>query len=305
MTEHGGGNEGAVTSEVALRARAAMAASARARDASLDQITRAARQIEVLRRQRARARVLRRRTGRRRTAGHPSAKDTLFAEHAGLATAIARRYAGRGEVQADLEQVAYLALHQAVRRFDPDRGIPFSHFAERTISGEVKRHFRDTRWAMRVPRSVQEAYLAVRDAMDHLSTDLGRSPTPQELADATGRPLEEVVEALDAGSVFSLASLDAPSPMSDGGDGRDVGGLDLAYDRADARLLLGPLLADLPERDLFVLRLRFDEGLSQSQIASMIGVSQMQVSRILRRVLAQLRVEADDEAAAATADQPA
>lgn len=242
------------------------------------------------------------RAGHARTPGPvppPSdAQADLFSTHIDLARSIARRYAGRGEVQSDIEQVALFALHQATRRFDPTMGIPFSHFAERTISGEVKRHFRDTRWAMRVPRSVQERYLTLRRVLEELSAQLGRSPTTEELSARTGIALEDVVEALDAGSVFALASIDAPQrPGGDDGPGpvRELGRVDSGYEAVEARAVLGPALDGLTERDRLVVSLRFDEGLSQSQISDRIGVSQMQVSRILRRVLAQLRhaVDAD------------
>lgn len=225
----------------------------------------------------------------------PAVRDELVRAHMGLAEYLARRFANRGEPLDDLVQVASVGLLKAVDRFDPDLGVQFSTYATHTIVGELKRHFRDRGWAVRAPRRMQELYLRLGEIIAGLSQDLGRSPTIAELAAAAGVSEEEVLEAMEAGQAYRFASLDAPAtgPDSEGetvGDrlGTDEGG----FDDAERRASLSPLLADLPPRERLILYLRFFEGLTQSEIAARLGISQMHVSRLLAHSVTQLRAAA-------------
>lgn len=217
-------------------------------------------------------------------------RTRMVTTHAGLARSLARRFANRGETLEDLTQVAMVGLVKAVDRFDPTRGVQFSTYATSTISGEIKRHFRDHRWGVHVTRSVQERYLRVRDATDQLATELGRSPTVPEIAALAQVTDDEVVEAQEVGAAFHIGSLDAPTPGDDSSDGsRQVGALDPAMAAAEARVALAPALAKLGEREQAIIRMRFQEELTQSQIADRIGVSQMHVSRLLAGALRRMR----------------
>jgi RNA polymerase sigma-B factor len=215
------------------------------------------------------------------------------AESQGLAISLAGRFAGRGEERDDLNQVALLGLTRAIDRFDPDRGIELTTFAAITILGDLKRHFRDQSWMVRPPRRVHDLYLRAQRALDELTQLLGRSPTVAELAQDLEVTIEDVVEAMEAGGLRHLRSIDAPA----GGDGDDGGSdLDRRFGhededlaRADGRAMLPALMNRLPEREREMVRLRFLEGMSQSEIAKRMGVSQMQVSRLLARTLADLR----------------
>lgn len=221
-------------------------------------------------------------------------RDELVAAHLGLAEYLARRFANRGEPLDDLVQVASLGLVKAVDRFDPGRGVEFSTYATHTIVGELKRHFRDKGWAIRAPRRMQELYLRLGKVVATLGQELGRSPTISELAVEVEVSEEEVLEALEAGQAYRFASLDAPV----GGDGEGeslgarLGSEDRGLDDAERRATLSPLLSQLPEREQLILHLRFFEGLTQSEIASRLGISQMHVSRLLARSVAQLRARA-------------
>lgn len=220
-------------------------------------------------------------------------RDDLVRAHMGLARSVARRFANRGEPLDDLVQVADLALVKAVDRFDPTRGVKFSTYANATISGELKRHFRDRAWAIRTPRSVQERYLDAKGALEHLSKELRRSPTTQELAEEIGASPEEVVEAMEAGSNLHAASLDA---ARDNDDERNpshrLGTSDLGYSSVEDRAVLDELLRELPERERYILRLRFGDGLTQSEIAERVGLSQMHISRLISSSLRRLRAAA-------------
>ncbi|MDQ1437950.1 MAG: polymerase sigma-B factor [Acidimicrobiaceae bacterium] len=223
-------------------------------------------------------------------------RDDLVQRHLGLAQSLASRYANRGETLDDLIQVAMIGLVRAAERFSEDRGIQFSTFATATILGELKHHFRDTRWSIHVPRSVQEAYLRVKEATDGLNQDLGRSPSLTEMAERAGLTEEQVVQALEAGLAFRMASLDAP--MEDGTTAADYAAAESTdLDAVEQRHLLGPLVERLPERERRILELRFAMDLTQREIAVLLGMSQMHVSRLLARTLAQLRAwsaERDD-----------
>jgi RNA polymerase sigma-B factor len=218
-------------------------------------------------------------------------RDQLVAAHIGLAEYLARRFANRGEPLDDLVQVASLGLLKAVDRFDVTRGVEFSTYATHTIVGELKRHFRDRGWAIRAPRRMQELYLRLGKVIASLGQELGRSPTIAELAAETEASEEQVLEALEAGQAYRFASLDAPGGADSGGEsfGTRLGGDDPGLDDAERRVTLSPLLAQLPPREQMILHLRFFEGLTQSEIAARLGISQMHVSRLLTRSMAQLR----------------
>ena len=225
----------------------------------------------------------------------PSTRDELIEAHLGLAEYLARRFSNRGEPLDDLVQVASVGLLKAVDRFDPTRGVEFSTYATHTIVGELKRHFRDKGWAVRAPRRMQELYLRLGKIVSTLSQELGRSPTIPELANEAQVSEEEVLEALEAGQAYRFASLDAPSPGEDDGDSMSshLGADDAGMVDAEHRVALSPLLAQLPQREQTILHLRFFEGMTQSEIAGRLGISQMHVSRLLARSLAQLRAAAE------------
>lgn len=225
-----------------------------------------------------------------------SLRDKLIEAHIGLAEYLARRFANRGEPLDDLVQVASLGLVKAVERFDPDRGLEFTTFATPTIQGELKRHFRDKGWAVRVPRRVQELHLRVTRVIDDLSNELGRSPAIDEIAARAGTTEDEVVEAIDAGSAYRSTSLDAGRSDDDESPGLlgQLGDLDPELARSELRTTLGPLIAGLPEREQLMIYLRFYEGQTQSEIAERLGISQMHVSRLLSRSLQELRERGED-----------
>lgn len=226
-----------------------------------------------------------------RLPGEPGLRDELVHRHRGLAEALARRFRGRGELE-DLTQVAMLALVKAVDRFDPARGVPFPAFASTTIVGELKRHLRDTMWAVRVPRSLQEVGLEVGRALEALTQRLGRSPTVPEVAEAIGRTEDEVLEGLEVGTALEAASLDAPIGDDDGPSREPAthdDGLELAEEWVD----VADAIRALPDRERRILHLRFFRSMSQSAIAAELGISQMHVSRLLARTLAQLRNEVE------------
>lgn len=216
-----------------------------------------------------------------------------------LARRLAARYHRRQEPFEDLVQVACLGLVKAVERWDPARGTRFSSFAVPTISGELRRHFRATAWNLHVPRGVQEDALRVRDAAGRLTHELGRAPLVSELCEATDLDAEAITEALHARAVQATASLDQPSGrVAADGDatlGEHVGFEDEGFDLVEHSAVLESLLRRLPRREREVLFLRFGRDLTQSEIAERIGCSQMQVSRILRRTLAQLSERAAQE----------
>ena len=222
-------------------------------------------------------------------------RDELVEAHLGLAEYLARRFANRGEPLDDLVQVASLGLLKAVDRFDPERGVEFSTYATHTVVGELKRHFRDKGWAIRAPRRMQELYLRLGKVVASLGQELGRSPTISELALETEVSEEEVLEALEAGQAYRFASIDAPVTGDAETDtlASRLGEDDPRMIDAESRATLSPLLSQLPRREQLLLHLRFFEGLTQSEIAARLGISQMHVSRLLARSVAQLRSAAD------------
>jgi RNA polymerase sigma-B factor len=221
------------------------------------------------------------------------AREELVARHLPLARKLAARYARANEPFDDLFQVASLGLVKAIDRFDPDRGIAFSSFAVPTIVGELKRHFRDKGWSLHVPRGTLELALRVQEATILLGSKTGRSPTVDEIADHLGVGAEQVLEALEALAARHASSLDVPVD-GDGGDESStrhemIGAEDDGYAAIDTSASLADAVRRLPMLDRRVFMLRFREELTQSEIAEQVGVSQMQVSRILRRVTEELR----------------
>ena len=223
-------------------------------------------------------------------------RDELVTTHMGLAEYLARRFTNRGEPLDDLLQVASLGLLKAVDRFDPERGLEFSTYATPTIVGELKRHFRDKGWAVRVPRRVQELHLRLGAVVSTLSQELGRSPTIPEIANAAKVSEEEVVEAIEAGHAYRFTSLDAPAGGEDESAlAHQLGVEDQGLVDSEHRVALSPLIARFPPRERMILHLRFFEGMTQSEIATRLGISQMHVSRLLARSLAQLREASTEE----------
>ncbi|MEV7733595.1 RNA polymerase sigma factor SigF [Streptomyces sp. NPDC088921] len=217
-------------------------------------------------------------------------RNRLVRMHLPLVEHLARRFRNRGEPLDDLTQVATIGLIKSVDRFDPDRGVEFSTYATPTVVGEIKRHFRDKGWAVRVPRRLQELRLALTTATAELSQQHGRSPTVHELAEKLAISEEEVLEGLESANAYSTLSLDVPDTDDESPAVADtLGSEDEALEGVEYRESLKPLLEDLPPREKRILLLRFFGNMTQSQIAQEVGISQMHVSRLLARTLAQLR----------------
>ncbi|MGW0702760.1 RNA polymerase sigma factor SigF [Streptomyces sp. NPDC002867] len=217
-------------------------------------------------------------------------RNQLVRMHLPLVEHLARRFRNRGEPLDDLTQVATIGLIKSVDRFDPERGVEFSTYATPTVVGEIKRHFRDKGWAVRVPRRLQELRLALTTATAELSQQHGRSPTVHELAERLGISEEEVLEGLESANAYSTLSLDVPDTDDESPAVADtLGAEDEALEGVEYRESLKPLLEDLPPREKRILLLRFFGNMTQSQIAQEVGISQMHVSRLLARTLAQLR----------------
>ena len=226
--------------------------------------------------------------------GHdPAAREALILAHESLAAYLAGKFADRGESLEDLVQVAQIGLINAVDRYDPTRGIEFATFATPTIVGEIRRHFRDKLSSIRIPRGLREVHHLLMRSVDMLSQRLGRSPTIPELVEVTGVPFDAVLEALEAGRAYIPASLDADASEEDGDRTarlrESLGGEDEAFQRLEDRTTLVWAIGQLPERERAIVSLRFFERLSQGQIASLLGVSQMHVSRLQRAALQRLR----------------
>lgn len=218
--------------------------------------------------------------------------ERIVLDHLELADQIARQHSGRAHDWSDLRQVGYLGLVKAARRYDPGFGAPFVSFAIPTISGEIKRHLRDNGWVVRPPRQVQELRHALLGVVPALTQRLGRTPTEQELAAHTGHPREAVVEALAAHTSLRPVSLDFTVHEEEGTSlGDTLGADDPGYVRAERTVLLDAARGILSDRDRRILHLRFVDECSQSEIAAELGVTQMQVSRLLTRILGQLRAE--------------
>ncbi len=225
------------------------------------------------------------------TKTNTASRDELVQAHLGLAEHLARRFAGRGESLDDLTQVAYLALVKAADRYDDDRGFEFATFATPTVLGEIKRHFRDKGWAVRVPRQLQELRLELTKATDELTQVLHRSPSVQDLARHLSISEDEVLQGLECGRAYSAQSID---PLLDPGDDEVplaavVGTVDAGMERVEDRHALRPLMDSLPERERRMIEMRFFRNMTQTEIAEELGISQMHVSRLLTRTLADLR----------------
>ncbi|WP_425472686.1 RNA polymerase sigma factor SigF [Streptomyces sedi] len=217
-------------------------------------------------------------------------RDTLVRMHLPLVEHLARRFRNRGEPLDDLTQVATIGLIKSVDRFDPDRGVEFSTYATPTVVGEIKRHFRDKGWAVRVPRRLQELRLSLSQATAELSQQHGRAPTVHELAQRLNISEEDVLEGLESANAYSTLSLDVPDTDDESPAVADtLGAEDDALEGVEYRESLKPLLEQLPPREKKILLLRFFGNMTQSQIAQEVGISQMHVSRLLARTLAQLR----------------
>jgi RNA polymerase sigma-B factor len=223
-----------------------------------------------------------------RASGDPALRDQLIEDYLWIARHGARRFSGRGETSDDLMQVASLALVKAVDRFDPEMNLRFATFAMPTIVGELRRHFRDRTWSMRVSRRLKDLHLELRQATEVLTHELGHSPSVSELADALEITVEEVLEAMEAGATYRSTSLDAGPVGSETNEGMVPGVDHDELETTSDRVALHESLNALPQRDRRVVYLRFYLGLTQSEIAEEIGVSQVHVSRILRSTLARL-----------------
>lgn len=223
-------------------------------------------------------------------------RNQLVEAHIGFGVHVARRYANRGVADDDLRQVAMLALVKAVERYDPDRGVTFATFAGRTVEGEIKRYFRDRTWAVRVPRPLKDLHLRIRSAAEDLSAQLDRSPTVRELSTYLGVTTDEIVTALGASAAYTADHIDASSPGSDegaigGSISRNHNALaehESGFDLTDDRMIVRELVAQLPAREQEIVMLRFYEELTQAEIAAKVGISQMHVSRLLRKAFAEM-----------------
>jgi RNA polymerase sigma-B factor len=229
----------------------------------------------------------------------PAAREALVQRFMPLARQLARRYQRADEPIEDLVQVAALGLIKAIDRFSPEREVAFSSYAVPTILGELKRHFRDRTWAVRVPRDLQELSLKVDKTVSELSRESHRSPSVSQIAERVGASEEQVLEALEASGAYRATSFDAPRPGGDdeGGDslGDAVGIFDTGFDLAEDRATLDRLMQTIGPREREVLRLRFVEDMTQAEIGERIGVSQMQISRLIRQSLTRLRAAAETE----------
>jgi RNA polymerase sigma-B factor len=222
-------------------------------------------------------------------------RDEIVTGFLPVAEHIARRFAHRGEPLDDLVQVATIGLINAIDRFEPERGSDFFSFAVPTISGEVRRHFRDQGWSMRVPRRLKDLHVAINNAVSELSQQLGRAPKPSEIAERLELPIEEVLEGLEAAQAYRSSSLDELLSSEEGSAtvGELVGAADAELENVDYRLALRPLLAELPARERTIVMLRFFGNLTQTQIGEQVGISQMHVSRLLAQTLERLRNRLD------------
>jgi RNA polymerase sigma-B factor len=230
--------------------------------------------------------------------GDPLAREALVRRFMPLARKLARRYDRSSEPFEDLVQVASLGLLKALDRFDPELGHTFSSFAVPTILGEMRRYFRDSGWSVHVPRGSQERALRVRDAQAELANRLGRAPTVTELGEFLELGTEEIIDAMQAIQGYESLSLDAPRPGATDeatSYGDAMGEEDERYELVEMDATVSAVLGQIPQRERLILRMRFVEDLTQTEIAARVGISQMQVSRLLRRSLDQLRALADEK----------
>ena len=228
--------------------------------------------------------------------GDLHARETLIEQYMSLVRSLARRYSYRGEQLDDLVQIGAIGLIKAIDRFDLDRGVELTTYATPNIIGEIKRHFRDKGWSVRVPRGLQELNMQLSRLVESLTVQLGRSPTIPELAKAAGVEEEAVLEALESGRAYSALSLSTAG--GGGGEGDEdldpmesIGTVEHQFEVSEDRAVLAPGFRVLDERERKILHLRFFDGLTQSQIAQQVGISQMHVSRLIRRALEKIREE--------------
>jgi RNA polymerase sigma-B factor len=234
-----------------------------------------------------------------RSGEDPHAREALIERYLPLARRLARRYQHTDEPVEDLTQVASIGLLKAVDRFDCSREVMFSSYAVPTILGELKRHFRDRTWSVRVPRDLQELALRVDQTVTRLALGRRRSPSIGDVARAVEASEEQVLEAMEAMGAYRAGSLDVPRSTREEENesvAETIGSYDHGYERAEERATLAPLLAGISERERTVLRLRFADDLTQAEIGERIGVSQMQVSRLIRQALSRLRASVDASA---------
>jgi RNA polymerase sigma-B factor len=234
--------------------------------------------------------------------GDLAARAQLIEQYMSLVRSLARRYSYRGEQLEDLVQIGAIGLIKAIDRFDVNRGVELTTYATPNIIGEIKRHFRDRGWSVRVPRGLQELNIQLSRLIEQLTVQLGRSPTIAELAKGAGVSEEEVLEALESGRAYSSLSLSAGSGGHDDDGELDplesLGTVEHQYEVSEDRAVLAPGFRVLDERERKILHLRFFEGLTQSQIAQQVGISQMHVSRLIRRSLEKIREEIATEQSA-------
>jgi RNA polymerase sigma-B factor len=230
--------------------------------------------------------------------GDLGAREQLIERYMSLVRSLARRYAYRGEQLDDLVQIGAIGLIKAIDRFDLERGVELTTYATPNIIGEIKRHFRDKGWSVRVPRGLQELNVQVSKLIEQLTVQLGRSPTIPELAKAAGVEEEQVLEALESGRAYSSVSLSTGGGSDEDGELdplESLGTIEHEYEISEDRAVLAPGFKVLDERERKILHLRFFSGLTQSQIAEQIGISQMHVSRLIRRSLEKIREEIAEE----------
>jgi RNA polymerase sigma-B factor len=226
--------------------------------------------------------------------GDVAAREQLIEQYMSLVRSLARRYSYRGEQFEDLVQIGAIGLIKAIDRFDINRGVELTTYATPNIIGEIKRHFRDKGWSVRVPRGLQELNVQLSRLIEQLTVQLSRSPTIPELAKAAGVEEEEVLEALESGRAYTSLSLSSGGTQEDGEELdplESIGTDEHAYEVSEDRAVLAPGFRILDERERKILHLRFFEGLTQSQIAQQVGISQMHVSRLIRRSLEKIREE--------------
>lgn len=221
--------------------------------------------------------------------GDEEARNQLVVNHLNLVRYLASKFANRGEQLEDLIQVGTIGLIKAIDRFDPNRGLEFTTYATPTIMGEIKRHFRDKGWSVRVPRRLQELSTRISAITDELTTELHRTPSVAEIAERAGTSVEEILEAMESSSAYSSV------PLEGGNDDEDTPSVidqyaseDEDFSATDDRMLLDSVISDFTMREKEVIRMRFEEGLTQSEIADQLGISQVQVSRLLRKTLKRI-----------------
>lgn len=227
--------------------------------------------------------------------GDEEARNQLVMNHLNLVRYLASKFKNRGEPLDDLVQVGTIGLIKAIDRFEPSRGLEFTTYATPTIMGEIKRHFRDKGWSVRVPRRLQELSAKVNQVTEELTNELQRTPSVAEIAERAGAGVEDVLEAMESSSAYSSV------PLEGGADGEDdtpsvidhYATEDAALTSSDDRMLLEDAIRDFSSRERGIIRMRFEEGLTQAEIAKKLGISQVQVSRLLRRTLARLHEKID------------